>query len=390
MYKKTLIAKLSADLPEDLQAEFAEKVEVCEEVEGKSLLDAMMEIKESILEAVNQKDDTSKKDPAKGADKGESKEEAKDADGKKSKKEEVWDQEKDQKYVDEAKKVKESDDEEWDDEKDQDFPDDEEEKEEEEMKESKKKSVKESVLDKVASEEISIEEDVNALFEGEELSEDFKSKATTIFEAAVASKVSAYKESVNEAIESVVAEEVEAISEELSTKIDQYLDYVVEEWMKENEIAIEHGLRTEVTEGFISGLKNLFIENYVEIPEGKENMLDSVIEEKAKLAEEFETEVEKNIELTKELKDLKKGVIISEVCKGLADTEAEKLQGLAEEVKFEDVESFAKKISQLKESYFKKGATEGEGIDQEKVLSEEIVTDERMKSYIDGLSKFKF
>lgn len=341
MYKETLIAKLGADLPEELQEMFVEKAELCEESEEISLLDAMMEIKESIL-------DEAKK---------------------------------------EKEKVEVEDEEE---EMDEEVEDEEDEEDEEDLDEAKKKSVKESVLSKVTSEEFSIEEDVNALFEGEELSEDFKEKAKTIFEAAVASKVTDYKESVNEAIEAVVEEEVEAISEELSTKIDQYLDYVVEEWMKENEIAVEHGLRTEITEGFIAGLKNLFVENYVEVPEGKENLLDLTISEKESLSEEFETEVQKNIALSEEIKELKKGIVISEMTKGLADTEAEKLVDLAEEVRFSDVESFTRKISQLKESYFKKSTPDSDSvIDQEKVLVEETITNSAMKSYIDSINKYK-
>lgn len=379
MYKETLIKKLSADLEGDILSAFVSAAELVEETEDSSLLDNLMEIKESLLEGAG--------DVTKDADKGDQKAEVgTDETGKKKKKkaEDVWDDEDDQEFNEE------NEDEDEDEEEEEKEDEEKEEEEEEEEIEEKKKSVKESVLDRVVSEEISIEEDVNALFEGEELSEDFKSKATTIFEAAVASKVSAYKEAVNEAIESVVEEEVDSISEELTAKIDQYLDYVVEEWMQENEIAIEHGLRTEVTEGFIAGLKNLFMENYVEIPEGSENLLDATISEKEDLEEEFETQVQKNIDLVEEIKELKKGIIISEITKGLTETEAEKLSDLAEEVRFSDVETFTTKISQLKESYFKKSVKTGEGVDMtEGMLEEENkVTDKAMKSYADSISRY--
>jgi hypothetical protein len=449
MYKKTLIAKLSEGLEGDILSAFVERAEGVEEVEGSSLLESLM----SLREEVEEKDDTKKKDPKKGskaADKS-------DIDDENA--EEVWNDEDDQKYVEEAKKVKEEEGDEfdagetWDDEEDQDFPDDEDEVEEEDKK---KKSVKESVLDitkyistedglafyvdaskvkplqdikftykgkkyeggvtqndykdsskkeigviairesfssrEITTEEISIEEDVNALFEGEELTEDFKEKATVIFEAAVARRVSEYKELVNEAVDEIVAEEVDTISEELTEKIDKYLDYVVEEWMEKNDLAIEHGIRTEITEGFIAGLKNLFIENYVEVPEGKENVLDATIEEKSQIEEEYEESIRRNIKLAEEIRDLKKGIVIAELSKGLADTEVEKLEGLAEELTFNQVEEFTKKVKQLKESYFRKSVKTGNGVDSDKVLVEELesvkLTNESMKNYVDSLGRF--
>lgn len=368
MYKATLIKKLSEGLTgEELDA-FISAANALEESENMSLLDALMEIKDQIEEASV---------VTKGADKGDSAAAGTDEQGNKKKKiEKVWDDTTDQKP---AQNKGGSVSEEVDDE-------DEDEDEIEEFEESK--SLRDLVLSKIIDEKISVEEDVNALFDGEDLSEDFKSKATTIFEAAIASKISTYKEAINEAIEYVIEEEIEAISEELTSNINKYLDYVVEEWMEQNEIAIEHGLRTEITEGFIGGLKNLFIENYIEIPEGSENILDSTIEEKLKLEEEFESQIQKNIELVSEIKSLKKAAIINEAVKGLIDTEAEKLRELAEEVRFDSADLFESKVTQLKESYFKKSVKPGEGVDNTELLAEEKITDTVMKSYVDNLGRY--
>lgn len=373
MYKATLIKKLSEGLTgEELDA-FISAANALEESENMSLLDALMEIKDQIEEASV---------VTKGADKGDSAAAGTDEQGNKKKKiEKVWDDTTDQKP---AQNKGGSVSEEVDDE-----DEDEIEIEEEEIEEfEESKSLRDLVLSKIIDEKISVEEDVNALFDGEDLSEDFKSKATTIFEAAIASKISTYKEAINEAIEYVIEEEIEAISEELTSNINKYLDYVVEEWMEQNEIAIEHGLRTEITEGFIGGLKNLFIENYIEIPEGSENILDSTIEEKLKLEEEFESQIQKNIELVSEIKSLKKAAIINEAVKGLIDTEAEKLRELAEEVRFDSADLFESKVTQLKESYFKKSVKPGEGVDNTELLAEEKITDTVMKSYVDNLGRY--
>lgn len=373
MYKATLIKKLSEGLTgEELDA-FISAANALEESENMSLLDALMEIKDQIEEASV---------VTKGADKGDSAAAGTDEQGNKKKKiEKVWDDTTDQKP---AQNKGGSVSEEVDDE-----DEDEIEIEEEEIEEfEESKSLRDLVLSKIIDEKISVEEDVNALFDGEDLSEDFKSKATTIFEAAVASKISTYKKAINEAIEYVIEEEIEAISEELTSNINKYLDYVVEEWMEQNEIAIEHGLRTEITEGFIGGLKNLFIENYIEIPEGSENILDSTIEEKLKLEEEFESQIQKNIELVSEIKSLKKAAIINEAVKGLIDTEAEKLRELAEEVRFDSADLFESKVTQLKESYFKKSVKPGEGVDNTELLAEEKITDTVMKSYVDNLGRY--
>lgn len=373
MYKATLIKKLSEGMTGEKLDAFISAANTLEESENMSLLDALMEIKDQIEEA---------NVVTKGVDKGDSAAAGTDEKGSKKKKtEKVWDDTTDQKP---AQNKGGSVSEEIDDD-----DEDEIEIEDEDLEEfEESKSLRDSVLSKIIDEKISVEEDVNALFAGEDLSEDFKSKATTIFEAAIASKISSYKEAINEAIEYVIEEEIEAISEELTSNINKYLDYVVEEWMKQNEIAVEHGLRNEITEGFIGGLKNLFIENYIEIPEGSENILDSTIEEKLKLEEEFEAQIQKNIEFVSEIKSLKKAAIINEAVKGLIDTEAEKLRELAEEVRFDGADLFESKVTQLKESYFKKSVKPGEGVDNTELLAEEKITDTAMKSYVDNLGRY--
>ena len=243
-------------------------------------------------------------------------------------------------------------------------------------------------------EEVSVTEDVDAMFAGADLTEEFKEKAQTIFEAAVARQVDAYKELVNEAIDDLVEEEIELISEELTEKIDKYLDYVVEEWMTENKLALEEGIRSDITEGFISGLKQLFKESYIEIPEGKEDILSKVSAEKVEIEEEFETAIQRNIDLVAENKRLRKGIIVSEISKGLADTQVEKLEGLAESIEFEGTEDFTRKVLQIKESYFRQKEVplkESVSIDSSPLLITEenvVVSDKTMTSYVDTLSKY--
>jgi hypothetical protein len=202
-----------------------------------------------------------------------------------------------------------------------------------------------------------MKEHVNALLAGENLSEDFREKAETIFESAVTSRVQEEVSVLEEAYEKAIEEEIANITDNLSEQIDSYLGYVVEEWMKENEIAIETGLRTEITEEFISGLKNLFAESYIDIPEEKVN----ITEELGKKVEELETklneQIEKNIGLTKDLMESRKFEIFVNHCDGLTDTQAEKLRTLAENIDATSPTEFEEKISVLKESYFPSSPT---------------------------------
>jgi hypothetical protein len=200
--------------------------------------------------------------------------------------------------------------------------------------------------------EVDMNEDVEALFAGEDLSEDFKQKAITIFEAAVKAKMQSEIARLEEAYAETLAEEVETIKEELSSNVDDYLNYVVEQWVSDNEVAIEAGLRTELTEEFISGLRQLFAENYIDIPEDK----ISVVEELGNKVEELEAklneEIERNVELTSILSESKKNEIMHAMTEGLTATQADKLKQLAENVDFVDADSYSTKIQTLRESYF--------------------------------------
>jgi hypothetical protein len=200
--------------------------------------------------------------------------------------------------------------------------------------------------------EVDMNEHVEALFAGEDLSEEFKQKAVTIFEAAVKAKMQSEIARLEEAYAATLEEEVNTIKEELSSNVDDYLNYVVEQWVSDNEVAIEAGLRTELTEDFISGLRQLFAENYIDIPEDK----ISVVEELGNKVEELESklneEIERNVELTKVLSESYKNEVMHAMTEGLTATQAEKLKQLSENVEFVDSSSYAKKIQTLRESYF--------------------------------------
>jgi hypothetical protein len=200
--------------------------------------------------------------------------------------------------------------------------------------------------------EVDMNEHVEALFAGEDLSEEFKQKAVTIFEAAVKAKMQSEIARLEEAYAATLEEEVNTIKEELSSNVDDYLNYVVEQWVSDNEVAIEAGLRTELTEDFISGLRQLFAENYIDIPEDK----ISVVEELGNKVEELESklneEIERNVELTKVLSESNKNEVMYAMTEGLTATQAEKLKQLSENVEFVDSSSYAKKIQTLRESYF--------------------------------------
>lgn len=199
---------------------------------------------------------------------------------------------------------------------------------------------------------VDMSEHVSALFEGEDLSEEFKSKAIAIFEAAVTSTVKSELAAIEEAYAATLEEEVQTIKEELSTNVDDYLNYVVESWVSDNEVAIEAGLRTELTEDFISGLRNLFAENYIDIPEEKISVVEELGEKVAELENKLNEEIERNVELTAILSESKKNEVMHTVVEGLTTTQAEKLKSLAEGVEFTSEEEFAKKVMTLRESYF--------------------------------------
>ena len=235
------------------------------------------------------------------------------------------------------------------------------------------------------TDEVDIEDDVNALLGGQELSEEFREKAKTIFEAALKSKVTELREAMDAHYEAKLVEEVEGMKDELIERVDSYLEYVADEWLQENALQVERGIRTEMTESFLEGMRGLFEEHYVSIPEDKydvvENMVDKLDEMESKLNEQ----IEKNIAITKSLSEATGGNILSDVSEGLSSTQKEKLASLAEGVEFESEESYKEKLETLKESYFKAAPKRSDS----EVLNESAATPEvsgSMAAYIQALS----
>ena len=202
---------------------------------------------------------------------------------------------------------------------------------------------------------MNVEEDVNALLGGEELSEEFKEKAKTIFEAALKTKVKEIKENLEAQYEEKVAGRVAEAKEELGNRVDSYLEYVSEEWFTENELAIEHGLKTELTESFLSGMKGLFEEHYVTIPDDKYDVLESMVEKLDDMETKLNEQIEKNISLNGRLSESVADGILDSVSEGLASTQKEKLASLSESVEFESENQYREKLEMLKESYFPTG-----------------------------------
>ena len=229
-----------------------------------------------------------------------------------------------------------------------------EEEEEEGGKKGKKEEEEEEDEDEEEEmkEEFDIEEDVNALLSGEELSEEFQEKARTIFEAALRSKVSQIKETIEEQYAVALAEEVEEIKSALAERVDAYLEYVADEWMQENTLVIEQGLKTEMTQSFLQGMKGLFEEHYVSIPEDKYDVLESMVEKLDEMETKLNEQIEKNVSLNKRLAESVADGIFDQVSDGLALSQKEKLASLAESVEFESEEEYREKLETLKESYF--------------------------------------
>jgi hypothetical protein len=230
----------------------------------------------------------------------------------------------------------------------------------EDEEEKKKEEAKKEAIDKRVK-DIDVKEDVNALVNGEsELSEEFKTKAATIFEAAVKSKVKSEIERLEEAYSKELDEAKSTVKDDMVQKVDNYLNYVVEEWVKDNELAIERGIKGEIAEDFIGGLKQLFEDHYIDIPDEKYDILEAQAKEIEDLKSKVNSEVEKNISLKKENADLTKGDVYEDVSNGMADTQKEKFKELTESVDFEDADDYKKKLETIKESYFKSEAKPAE------------------------------
>lgn len=243
----------------------------------------------------------------------------------------------------------------------------------------------------------SMKEDIAALVDGEELSEEFREKAATIFEAAVLSRVKQEVAKLDEAYEVMVAEQVEQIKEGLVEKVDGYLDYVVEQWMEQNEIALESGMKSDILEGFVGGLKSLFEEHYIEVPEEKFDVLGSLGEQVDELNDKLNEQVASNVELNKQLAQFQIEHVVAELSEGLVETDKEKFAALVEELEFDGVETFAKKAQTIRESYFTNKATtsavvESVVTDAPVTLTEDMSTkyvDPSIRGYLSVLDKLK-
>ena len=250
---------------------------------------------------------------------------------------------------------------------------------------NKKKMKKEDI----EVEEYDMEDDVNALLGGEELSEEFKAKAKTIFEAAINAKVAEIRATIEEEHEARIAEEIAEEKEALQERVDSYLEYVSDEWMEENALAIEHGLKTELTESFLSGMRSLFEDNYVTIPDDKYDVLESMVEKLDDMETKLNEQIEKNIGLNKRLSESVADGILESVSDGLAATQKEKLASLVESVEFEGETEYREKLETLKESYFPKSSTaKTETLTEGEAAAPESYTGS-MSAYLKTLSSFK-
>jgi len=264
--------------------------------------------------------------------------------------------------------------------------DDEKKKEVSEVADKEKEVKKETAKDKVK--DMDMKEDVAALTEGEDLSEEFKAKAATIFEASIKAKLVEEIENLESEYETKVNEKVEETKSEIVEKVDAYLNYVVEEWMKENELAIEKGLRAEITEDFIGGLKSLFESHYINVPQEKYDVIEAQTAEIEKLKEEVNSTIEKNVELNQAIGQHVRTDIINDVTSDLAETETEKLKGLAEGIEYKDADSFRKSVETLKNSYYPKAKasdTESNEVAENNAGS----MNESMAAYTAAISKSK-
>ena len=238
-----------------------------------------------------------------------------------------------------------------------------------------------------------VKEDMDALFNGEELTEEFKEKATTIYEAAVMARVNEEVARIEAEFESKLAEQVEKNVEGLVEKVDGYLGYIAEQWMAQNEIALERGIKSEILESFVAGMKGLFEEHYIDIPEEKYDVLGEMEEHVLELEQKLNEQIAANIELAKTLSEQKRLEILASATTGLTDTEVEKFNALAEELSYEDAESFEKKVQTIRENYFtKKAATIVESVVTDtpvEVLTEEKKpqVDSTMTAYLSALDK---
>jgi len=394
----------AADAMQSLKAEAEPKKQVQAAYEADEKKDEKE--KEDMKEAEHSKDDEKKKEDMKEGEmpaglknylakkngkedeKKEEKEDKKDVKEASHKEDEKKKEEGYMKASKDKEDMKEAEDHKDEKKKEESYDDEKKKKEMSEAEHKDEKEVKkETAKDKVK--DMDMKEDVNALTEGEDLSEEFKAKAATIFEAAVKAKLVEEIEKLEGEYEAKVAEKVEETKSEIVEKVDAYLNYVVEEWMKENELAIEKGLRAEITEDFIGGLKSLFESHYINVPQEKYDVIESQAAEIEKLKEEVNQTIEKNVELNQAIGNHVRQDIINDVSSDLAETESEKLKGLAESIEYKDAESFRASVETLKNSYYPKSKaseTESNEVAEQNAGSD---LSESMAAYTAAISKHK-
>ena len=243
---------------------------------------------------------------------------------------------------------------------------------------TEEEEVTEEIVDETP--EYDIEEDMNALFSGEELTEEFQEKAKTIFEAAISAKVAQVASQMEAKNEERIVEEIETVKSALVERVDSYLEYVADEWLQENELAVEHGLKSEMTESFLSGMKELFEAHYVSIPEDKYDVVESMVNKLDEMETKLNEQIERNVSLNHRLAESVADGIVSEVAEGLALSQKEKLAQLAESVEFESETSYREKLVTLKESYF--------GQKVQKETSEKVLTEEAAPDYSGSMAQY--
>jgi ribosomal protein L16 Arg81 hydroxylase len=238
---------------------------------------------------------------------------------------------------------------------------------------------------------IDVEEDINALISGEELSEEFQEKARTIFETAIRTKVAEIKEEMKSEYEQALVEEIAAVKAELSERTDSYLEYVADEWMSENQLAVEHGLKTEMTESFLTGMRSLFEDHYVTIPEEKYDVIHSMVEKLDEMEDKLNEQINKNVALNKRLSESVADVILAEVSEGLALSQKEKLASLAENVEFESESNYREKLETLRDSYFSANSSaqrnHSENISEGTQVGNQPEVSGLMESYLQTLNR---
>ena len=263
---------------------------------------------------------------------------------------------------------------------------------EEESAEEEVVTEEETTEEEVVEEETyDVEEDINALLQGEELSEEFEERARTIFETAIKAKVAEIQEELTAQYEQTLEEQVATIKEELTDRVDAYLEYVAEEWVTENQLSVEQGLKTEMTESFLNGMRSLFEDHYVSIPEEKYDVLSTMVEKLDEMEDKLNEQIERNIALKQRLAESVADAIFSEVCEGLALSQKDKLASLAENVEFDSEEKYREKLVALRESYFP--STAGTQRDQSENISESadatapVQVSGLMESYLTTLTR---